>query len=104
MRSRRSAKATEPRMKAIAPMCRAGFPDSLREPSIRFPDLSLHPAVTSPSSRACPCLNRNYKDSSGIATVDIAGGYDSKQAKVGPRENWMTRDYAGRDVPVRGVV
>src|SRR5215469_10073409 len=37
MRSRRSAKASEPSMKAIAPMCRAGFPDSLRgEPSNRF--------------------------------------------------------------------
>src|SRR5262249_20088933 len=104
MRSRRSAKATEPSMKAIAPMCRAGFPDSLREPSNRFPDLSLHPAVTSPSSRACACLNGTTKIRAECATVDIGGGYDSKQAKVGPRENWMTRDHAGRDVPVRGVV
>jgi signal transduction histidine kinase len=37
MRSRRSGKATEPSMKVIVPMCRAGFPDSLRgEPSNRL--------------------------------------------------------------------
>ena len=44
-------------MRAIAPMCRAGFPDSLREPSNRF---DAREVETSESGSSLPLCNVRF--------------------------------------------
>src|SRR5215469_7479181 len=95
MRSRRSAKASEPSMKAIAPMCRhrsmPSFNDQLRDEYLNveasFDHLSdvkekLEPRATGNQARCCPTargvivLQRSWRASgkSGLSWSHRKGG------------------------------
>src|SRR5215813_12030687 len=79
LRSRGSSKASEPIMKAIAPMCRAGFPGSLREPPNRF-DARKWRGSTEPYLRLLHRfaelvrLRQAIGDPAGIGTVALPIG------------------------------